>query len=77
MHGYYCQKWALVEFYRLIVEESEVATVHFKSSFSSDLQTVSSVPAMALKDISINKTRKGAKEPTKSTLIMHSVQTVR
>ena len=45
--------------------------------FSSDLLTGSSVPAMALKDISINKTRKGAKEPTKSTLIMHSVQTVR
>ena len=29
---------------------------------------------MALKDISINKIRKSSKEPTKSTLIMHSVQ---
>ena len=43
----------------------------------ADLLTGSSVPAMALKDISINKARKGNKEPTKSTLIMHSVQTVR
>ena len=43
----------------------------------SDLLTGSSVAAMALKDISINKARKGHKKPTKSTLIMHSVQTVR
>ena len=43
----------------------------------ADLLTGSSVPAMALKDISINKARKGNKEPTKSTLIMHSVQTVK
>jgi len=42
-----------------------------------DLLTGSSVAAMALKDIGINRKRKGIKEPVKSTLVMHSVQTIK
>jgi len=55
----------------------EKKTVYSKQcSQVPDLLTGSSVAAMALKDISINKARKGNKEPTKSTLIMHSVRTI-
>merc|ERR1740137_476319 len=59
--------------YDLMRRESYLRAAHFNKA---DLLTGSSVAAMALKDISINKARKGHKEPTKSTLIMHSVQMI-
>jgi len=42
----------------------------------TDLLTGSSVADMALKDININKTRGSTKQPTKSMMVMHSVQTI-